>query len=189
MSVIREAPQAPVALPAHTGAAARRKRPVPEIVPAVRKAVRDMVHQAMELEDAARLHGIKPDRLAIALDKPSVQALLRREADVLRASARPGAIHRIIALGKSAASEAVKLKANTFLAVDPAERGGAPVQVNVNVAQPPGYVLAVDPRYAHAIAGPQPDGLRPSGHKPLIEHDATSPSSSVPDRSRGGRGG
>lgn len=184
--VIREAPQPPVRQRPHTGKAARGKRPLPEIQPRIRRAIRDLVHQGLELEDAAKLHRMTAATLRLALEKPSVLALLQAEADVLIGSARPGAIHRIITLGKSAASEAVKLKANAILMDGGARKDGAATVVNVNVAQPPGYVLAIDPRYAHAITGPQPDGLRTIEHKPLTElREAPSPPPSTPRRGGG----
>lgn len=182
-SPIRGVP-APVASPPHTGRAAATRRPVPDIKPAIRRAIRDLVHKGLEIEDAAAANNLRPSTLRLALEKPSVLALLNAEADVLKASVRPGAIHRIATLSKSAVSEAVKLKANMVLADDGKRNDGNTQVVNVHVAQPPGYVLAIDPRFAHAITGPQPDGLRTNADKPLIELTP-----SPPPRSTGGRQG
>lgn len=117
----------------------------PRIQPKVRHAVHDMVWEGLKPQDAADRYNINFGAFVRALERPSVQALVNAEIEVLRTSARPEAVRRIIDLISSAESEKVQLHAAKYIDSNGlADRPQFNVQVNV---QQPGYVLAIDPRH------------------------------------------
>lgn len=145
----------------------RRNRVLAPISPRIRNAVRLMVWEGITAAEAAARIGIKPEALAQSLGVPQVKALLVDELDVLKESKRPRSIHRIDQLAERAESEAVRLNANKYLESKGSSDRGPVVNVQINNQQP-GYVIAVDPRFANVPElEQQPTRLMTPPAKPL----------------------
>lgn len=157
----------PATVPAPQPTKRRGNRNYTPVRPIVRRAVAAMIRDGLSADQAAAKVGLKPEAFYRSLAVPQVKQLLVDELDVLAESKRPRAIHRIDQLGESAASEAVKLNANKFLATKGNSDRGPMVAIQINNQQP-GYMIAVDPRYAADVGTqPQPARLTTDVPKPL----------------------
>ncbi len=92
---------------------------------------------------------MQPGAFARALTRPSVQALIRSEVQVLKTSAAPKATRRIIEL--IGQNEVLKVALDAARYIDSGGKSdGVNVQVNVQANIQPGYIIDVS-EYAHQI--------------------------------------
>ncbi|NTG94244.1 hypothetical protein [Rhizobium rhizogenes] len=119
------------------------------VKPRLRKAIEAMVFDGLTRPEAAVIAGMTDHGVRTALTKPHVLAYLNECQEMLRTSARPRALNRVISLVDKADSDRVRLDAAKY--IDGMDRGahqvGATqvnVQVNNTVSVTPGYVIRID---------------------------------------------
>jgi hypothetical protein len=105
-----------------------------------------MVFDGLKRPEAAEIAGLTDHAVRTALTKPHVLAYLNECQEMLRTSARPRALNRVIKLIDEADSDKVKLEASKY--IDGMDRGAhqvgalqVNVQNNVSVTATPGYVI------------------------------------------------
>lgn len=131
-------------------AAATLRKQSKEIVltPAVKGAIELMVFEGRKRPEAAEGVGLKDDSLRKALIKPDALAYLNECMEVLRTSARPRALHRMVDL-LDAKTERIQFESAKYLdGMDrPSHAVGATqinVQVNTTTNVTPGYMVKLD---------------------------------------------
>jgi hypothetical protein len=123
----------------------RKEKKEPSLTPAVRTAIEAMVFEGRKRAEAAEVAGLKDDSLRKALTKPDALAFLNECMEVLRTSARPRALHKMVDL-LDAKTERIQFESAKYLdGMDrPSHAVGATqvnVQVNNTVNVTPGYVI------------------------------------------------
>ncbi|MBW8285096.1 MAG: hypothetical protein K0M55_16010 [Rhizobium sp.] len=147
----KQSVQAHSAAAQQAAATLRKEKKEPVVSDAVKAAVEAMVFEGRQRKEAAEISGIQDDSLRKALSKPDVLAYFNQCQEVLRTSARPRALRKVISLMEEASSERVSLDAAKYL--DGMDRGahqvGATVinntQINNTLNVTPGYVLDLRP--------------------------------------------
>lgn len=132
-------------------AALRKEKKEPALTENLQAAVELMVFEGQTRSEAAQAVGVSDEYLRRSFTKPDVLAYFNQCQEVLRTSARPRALRKIIALSDEATSERVALDASKYL--DGMDRGahqvGATVinntHINNTVNVTPGYVLDLRP--------------------------------------------
>lgn len=145
-------------------AAALLRKEKKEIVvgPKTKAAIDAMVHDGKQRREAAELAGMSDESLRQMLLKPHVLAYLNEQQEVLRTSARPRALRKMVDL-LDAKTERIQFESAKYLdGMDrPSHAVGATqvnVQVNNTVNVTPGYVLDLRPDEA-VKAAPQIEHL------------------------------
>lgn len=149
-------------------ASLRREKKEIALTPAVKTAIEAMVYEGQKRPDAAATAGLKDDSLRKALTKPEALAFLNECMEVLRTSARPRALRKMVDL-LDAKTERIQFESAKYLdGMDrPTHAVGATqvnVQVNNNVSVTPGYVIDLT---GDAAAQPG-DQIRDLVHDDLI---------------------
>jgi hypothetical protein len=111
------------------------------LTPKVRAAINRMIWEGKQRKAAAEASGLADESLRQALLKPLVLRFYNEQLDVLRSSARPRALQRIIELSDKSGSEKVGLDAAKYL--DSEGKSDQRTQVNVQVNVSPGYMIDV----------------------------------------------
>lgn len=163
----KQTPQSHSADAQKAAALLRKEKKEPALSDAVRAAVEAMVFDGCIRREAAEIAGIKDDSLRRCLTKPDVLAYFNECQEVLRTSARPRALHKIIALSEKAGSERVALDASKYL--DGMDRGAHQIGAQINVQVNNNVTTHVTPGYAIDL---RPDERDQIGH--LEQHDAKS---------------
>ncbi|TBY41603.1 hypothetical protein [Rhizobium leguminosarum] len=131
-----------------------------------KKAIDAMVFEGKLRKEAAEFAGMSDETLRQMLLKPHVLAYLNQQQDVLRTSARPRALRKMVDL-LDAKTERIQFESAKYLdGMDrPSHAVGATqvnVQVNNTLNVTPGYVLDLRPDGAHQI-----EHLEAHGHNGL----------------------
>lgn len=129
----------------------RKEKKEPVMSENVQTAVELMVFEGQTRSQAAESVGVSDEYLRKCFIKPDVLAYFNQCQEVLRTSARPRALRKIIDLSEKAGSERVALDASKYL--DGMDRGahqvGATVinntQINNTLNVTPGYVIDLRP--------------------------------------------
>lgn len=143
-------------LPAQKAAAALRKeKKEPVLTDKQTALVHAMVFEGLPRRDAAQVADLSDEAARVALLKPHVLAYLDECMVVLRTSARPRALNRMVQL-LDAKTERIQFESAKYLdGMDrPSHAVGATqtnVQVNVTANITPGYVLDLRPDSAPQI--------------------------------------
>jgi hypothetical protein len=116
---------------------------------AQRTAIEAMVFEGKKRKEAAEIAGITDEAMRQALLKPKALAFLNECMEVLRTSARPRALHKMVDL-LDAKTERIQFESAKYLdGMDrPSHAVGATqinVQVNNTVSVTPGYVIDLTP--------------------------------------------
>lgn len=125
---------------------------------AVRSAIDCMILEGLNRCDAAERAGLRDNSLYQALRNPEVLSYFNATMSALRTAETARGIHvaaRIrddYTLGGAAGATA-QIKAAAFIENAGHDAGGLQLNVQINnpPAQVPGYVVAIDPRYADAV--------------------------------------
>lgn len=148
----------------------RKEKKEPSLTPAVRTAIECMVFEGRKRAEAAEAAGLKDDSLRKALTKPDALAFLNECMEVLRTSARPRALHKMVDL-LDAKTERIQFESAKYLdGMDrPSHAVGATVinntQINNTLNVTPGYVIDLRPDDADEIL--QIRHLEQHGHNAL----------------------
>ncbi len=134
----------------------RKQKKKLKVTPRLRTAIEAMVFDGLKRPEAAEHAGLTDHAVRTALTKPHVLAYLNECQEMLRTSARPRALNRVIKLIDEAESDKVKLEASKYIdGMDrPSHTVGATqvnVQVNNNVSVTPGYVIDLTATQAESI--------------------------------------